>query len=93
MDWVYSMTTSDEVSTVEVSKGSNYDTGKSLKERQSSHTIILRKPHEVFFVSPKNCWHEGIWLIFREERDDGTYLVRKIPPRRVVDISWIEEVK
>ncbi len=70
----------------------NVDTGKSLKQRQGEHTITLRKPDGIFHVQARDCWHEGIWLLFRVEKSDGFKLVHKVPPWRIVAVMWTEGV-
>ncbi len=72
-----------------MSKG-EYDS-RSLKQRQGSHTISLKKPRGIFDVPARDCWHEGIWLCFRVKKSDGTYVGHKVPPWRVVGVSWTEQ--
>lgn len=76
-----------------VAEASNYDTGKSVKERQGTHTITLRKPHALWSVPACDCWHEGVWLFFRVKKSDGSFLVHKVAPWRVVGVSWVEELE
>lgn len=69
----------------------NVDTGLPLKERQREHIITLKDPDGIFHVEARDCWHEGVWLLFRVEKSDGYKLVHKIPPWRVVAVMWTEQ--
>lgn len=62
------------------------------KNRQSKMVVLLQKPdRHVPIDNPRDCWHEGDWLLFRVRASDGSYNVSKVPAWRVVAVGWREE--